>query len=252
MNLDQKIKLYLQAYKIEHLLDVDDTERLIKKSLRIRITRLVQILFELDPYRENVGQIDERKVNLFQNDLQKAMKGLHIKPSLLEKYIVDIIKYIKLENQLREGVFSASSDLKHFYYYKSSGVRLVRSIIYGKVEKLRTRSSSEWSNFDLLRAMRDDIDMIKEDKIRLRVNRFLCAIAHQGHAETINDYRHFIQNKLIKNNPHVQKDSMSVDISDWIQQEANEILGFFRDIQKSEKILGQEDLAHFMQRQSMS
>lgn len=235
MNIDQKINRLLKDSKVDYLLGLDDSESIIKKSLRIRLKRIVQILFELELCTESEWNNDEKTVISLQKNLHRAIKGLYIKTSLLDKYVSNVIKQLKLEKQLADQKFPESLDLNLFYYYKSSRLKLIRSIIYNKVECLAERSSSEWANFDLLRAIRNDLDGIKEDAYQLNSNRFLVSLANKGQDQTINDYIVFVQQKLAVNSVTSQE-PMAQQLSLWIHQEAQKILNILQDFKTNNEM----------------
>ena len=249
MNLDQKINQLLEESKIDYLLSLDTSDRLIKKSLKIRLKRLVQILFELDAYTESKEILEDDALHVFQKNIRKAIKGLYIKPLLLDRYVSNVIKYMKLEGQLREHIHPDSFELNYFYYYKSSRIKLIRAIIYHKLDVLKGSAASDWANLDLLRSITDDLEDIQEDKSQYNANRFLFSLANQGQQETIDSYKRFIQFRLEKNT--IQGNELiKRDITKWTEEEARRIIELLDNYQKMNPLSQQTELPVIYQRQS--
>lgn len=249
MNIDQKINQLLEESKIDYLLSLDRSDRLIKKSLKIRLKRLVQILFELDSYTESEWNLEDETLHSFQQSIRKAIKGLYIKPLLLDRYVSNVIKYIKLEGQLREHIHPDSFELNHYYYYKSSRIKLVRAIIYHKLDYLKGSSASDWANLDLLRSITNDLEDIQEDKGQYKANRFLFSLANQGQQETIDSYKRFIQFRLEKNNSQ-GNDPIKKEITEWSKEEARRIIELLDDYQKKNSHSEEAELPTINQMQS--
>lgn len=223
MNIDQKINQLLDHSKIHYLFELDNSERLVKKSLKIRLKRIIQILFELDSYTESKWILEDETLVEFQKSLQNAIKGLYIRPSLLHRYVTNVIKYVKLERQLRDHIHPDSFDLNYFYYYKSSRIKLIRAIVYQKFQNLEGSAASDWAMFDLFQSITDDLEDIQEDREQINANRFLFSLANRGQQETIQSYRHFIEFSLQK--IPLQDDAVIPRlIATWSQAEAQRIL----------------------------
>ena len=173
---------------------LEEAESRQKSSFLEHLVVLQERIYDLDQYLETHWEIAETQLEQLWQGIDQGLAHLVDDVSLRSELIKQIQRYQAHELELREGKTPLRLQMRHYYYYKSCDVRLLRKLIYrSSHSRLSGTQLSDWTDFDLITEIQDDITDLHEDGALLNGNRFLFSLKEKGKRETDREFRAFIR-----------------------------------------------------------
>lgn len=152
-----------------------------KKSFLSDLVDLQSAIYELDLYLESNWKTSEKQLKIKWKAIYRCLQKIGVPKRRLDEFCKQIYKYQQHELGLRKNKFPTELSLKYFYFYKSCDVKLMRKLIYFQSpSNKKFLKLADWSYFDLITEMNDDIDDVYEDMKSINDNRFLISILVKG------------------------------------------------------------------------
>jgi hypothetical protein len=118
-------------------------------------------------------------------------------PYQQKSWCQEIRKYELRELKLRNKESPLIHSIEDLYYYKSCDIRLMRRLIYRADKSLKNIIGfSDWTEFDLITEVNDDVEDLFEDFEIFNGNRLLFSIYERGAKITNQIYAEFILDKV--------------------------------------------------------
>jgi hypothetical protein len=194
----KKLSAKANAYKkIDQLFDyrmipmlVKSSKIDLKKQFLKDLKRLQYEIYALDEYLEKNWKIKEKSLNVFWKRIFKSLEAFGIKKAKDKRsFCKDILRYQGMEMGLRKGKMPTQKGFLGVYHIKSCDVTLIRRLIYLHDPSLKKKVElSEWTEYDLITEINDDIQDVYEDMKSFNGNRFLISLIKWGTKKTGKDY----------------------------------------------------------------
>lgn len=184
---------------------------------------LQEAIYALDHQLETNWDIGLSDLKPYWIEIYRNLDLIGLSPNQQRTWTVEIVRYQSRELDLRSGRSPLKYSLEDLYCFKSCDVRLMRRIIYWRNPALNQQLKfSEWTEFDLITEVNDDIEDIFEDLQSLNANRFLFSLAELGFSETAARYEQFIKAQVDKfqSKMHSSTSTMKEQMSIWIGEVA--------------------------------
>ena len=187
----QKIRVLFEYRQIPWLLEqsqISDKAEFLNALVELQIA-----IYNLDHQLETKWDIQLPDLKSYWVEIYRQLENMGLSPNQQRTWTGEIVRYQNRELDLRLGKSPLRYDMDDLYAFKSCDVRLMRRLIYCLDlflnEKLKF---SEWTEFDLITEVNDDVEDIYEDLSSLNGNRFLFSLHELGMEETRNLYEQFI------------------------------------------------------------
>jgi hypothetical protein len=176
LELDQKITALFNYRLFPEIFAIDTSMSDAQKSLFWNHLKDLQTaIYHLDAHLEAHWQLDENKLKFHWDNIRQCLSTCSIDVQYHDDYLSYIRRYEKHERSLRQGSDLSEHDMEYFYYYKSCDVKLIRRLIYERLELGEAAATlSDWRYYDLITEVNDDIEDIFEDLEYINGN--LCLI----------------------------------------------------------------------------
>ena len=189
------------------------------KFLRL-LRQLQRDIYGLDYYLESKWRVKEKVLEEKWERIFTTLSKFGISNEDRKKWCNEILIYQKQELALRKKVPPTQHSMEYFYYYKSCDVRLIRKLIYRADPSLKKLiAPGDWTDFDYLTEVNDDILDLFEDLKVYNCNRFLFSLIQSGRNKTRQEYSSFISG--IQNEMRHRLDSEKDENQKWIFRETD-------------------------------
>ncbi|NND31783.1 MAG: hypothetical protein HKN76_04270 [Saprospiraceae bacterium] len=197
--MKEKIKALFDYRRIPWLLDFSTFPD--KEAFMTQLVALQYAIYELDLFLESNWAINEKMLEDYWKEIYRLLLQMNLKNDELPSWVHEIKIYQARELALRDQISPVKHDIENLYHHKSCDVRLIRRLIYRLDPRIEdTIPFLDWTEFDLLTEVNDDLEDLIEDMSTLNGNRFLFTIYEKGSAETERVYHQFILDKMEKAN----------------------------------------------------
>jgi hypothetical protein len=250
-----KIKNLFEYRKIFWLLSQSQIEN--QPVLIQQLTNLQAAIYELDWQLENQWAIELRDLKTCWLNIYSRLSAMGLSENQQRTWTKEIERYQNRELDLRQGISPLKHSMEDLYNFKSCDVRLMRRLIYKEVDSLnKVLRFSEWSEFDLITEVNDDIDDLYEDLAAFNANRFLFSLHELGPLATRERFETFIKEKSKSLCQKLETSSSSArrQMQVWIENIAMETLGLLDDRLSnlnSDHLRASEVIVHFEQIRSV-
>lgn len=215
----QKIYTLFEFRKIPWLLQ--QSKVIGKELLTQHLVDLQIAIYELDSHLESLWVINPIDLKPYWLNIYKCLANMNLSLKQQHDWTKEIKIYQRRELDLRQQKSPLTHSIEELYYYKSCDVRLIRRLIYRADEELnKLLKFSEWTEFDLITEVNDDVDDLYEDLTALNGNRFLFSLYELGTEETRRRYEDFLNEKMTgsKNRMLVSNSVLADQMPGWIQE----------------------------------
>jgi hypothetical protein len=205
----------------------------IKSSFYEHLIQLQTAIYYLDGHLEANWNIDPKIMNIHWDNICRQMLLFGINASKNETYLSHIKKYEKHELELRSGKSPLRFDMEYFYFYKSCDVKLLRRLIYEKLDLPEACGRlADWRYYDLITEVNDDIEDLEEDINFINGNSFLISLLCQGRKHTMQKFVVFMDDIALKANQKfkVSQGKFSTIIFDQTMQRIAETKHLMYDV----------------------
>lgn len=186
-----------------------------------QLKRLQSAIYDLDYYLESTWKIDQRKLSSYWNKIYSVLSDFGLSKLDQKEWSKQILKYQEHELSTRECKSPTRYAIRHLYFYKSCDVKLIRRLIYYDAPNLKkVVQPVDWTAFDLLTEVNDDIEDIREDMTTYNCNRFLFEIKEHGVSYVRKSYRAFIRSiveESEKRQRNHQKSKGARQVHEWTE-----------------------------------
>ena len=191
-SLSKKIDALFTYRKIPWLIELSQMKG--GKQFLQKLKKLQTSIYFLDYYLETTWDIKKKALKEHWKDIYARLAEFGLSKKEQKEWGRQIEKYQEHELGLRANKSPVRYAFRHLYYYKSCDVRLMRKLIYRKAPELnKSVLLSDWTNFDLITEINDDIDDVYEDMDIINGNRLLFELKENGKAKTKSNFRKFIK-----------------------------------------------------------
>lgn len=205
-----KIKDLFDYRKLPELLAYQNDKE--QDTFLSKLYSLQEKIYYLDKYLESSWSIQTEELEEYWKSIGLCLEDLNIHPKNHAEYLSLIHRYQNHELLLRQKTAFSNISLDYYYYYKSCDVKLLRRLIYEYNPALeKAFDLSEWTCFDLITEINDDIDDIEEDKEVINGNGFILNAYLNGLEDTCITFNHYIKETI---NRHCRKSSIGID-KEW-------------------------------------
>lgn len=197
---------------------------------KIFYAHLVDIQYQiylLDAYLEGQWDLDKRALASCWDKIKVSLSHLNYSSSQIDKLLREIREYERIEISCRKGNWPTKVSFNKFYTTKSCDVRLIRHLIYdAKPELNDIWKEKDWTYYDLITEMNDDIADIIEDLNTYNGNRFLISVLRKGSLKTGKQYRAYIEKVTSKAKSYFKKHTgeMNQQLYSWTMERSLETL----------------------------
>ena len=198
---------------------------------KIFYAHLVDIQYQiylLDAYLEGQWVLDKSALASCWDKIKESLSKLNYSSSQIDKLLYEIKEYERIERNCRKGKWPTSVSFRNFYTTKSCDVRLIRHLIYDAEPELnRIWKEKDWTYYDLITEMNDDIEDIIEDLNTYNGNRFLISVLRKGSLKTEKQYRDYIDKITSKAKSYFKKQAGNGDnhqLLSWTMDRSRETL----------------------------
>lgn len=190
-----KIKDLFEYRKLPELLAYQNDKD--QDTFLSKLYDLQENIYYLDKFLESNWAIEMPDLDQYWKPIYDSLSGFGIAPKEQDQYLSHIKTYQTHELSIRQKIAYSSLSLDYYYYYKSCDVRLLRRLIYEFNPALReVFDLSEWTSFDLITEINDDIDDIEEDKDVINGNGFILNSYLMGLEDTYITFALYIRKIL--------------------------------------------------------
>ena len=203
-----------------------------KKSFLSDLVDLQSAIYDLDLYLESNWKINKKYLNDIWKPIYKCLRKSGVPKNRLDEFCAQIYKYQKHELGLRQNKLPTELNLKYFYFYKSCDVKLMRKLIYfHSPSSKKFLKMADWSLFDLITEMNDDIEDVYEDMHSINDNRFLISVLKKGNKYSFNEFSSHL--KRFKNESSIRFTSKNINsvqktIGKMTEKVANETMSLLK------------------------
>ncbi len=188
-----KIEKLMQYRLFPELFDESSKSQRFKSQFYQLLIDLQKSIYFLDAHLEAHWKTDEHTLSLHWQNISSKLMDFEISPENQGEYLNHIRKYAKHELELRVGKTPLRFDMEYFYFYKSCDVKLLRRLIYEKLDlALSVGQLSDWRYYDLITEVNDDIEDLAEDLNFINGNRFLISLLQKGRSATKSEFLLFM------------------------------------------------------------
>lgn len=187
----RKIDALFTFRKIPWLLEESNIRD--KELLNQRLIDLQIAIYELDRHLESHWEIRVSDLKPHWLRIYACLEQLGLSVKQQHAWSKEIVRYQNHELDLRYRKSPLRHAMEDMYTIKSCDVRLIRRLIYHADDQLnQVLKFSEWSEFDLVTEVNDDLEDLYEDLPALNGNRFLFSLFELGPEETSDRYERFL------------------------------------------------------------
>jgi len=185
--MTNKIQKLFNYRQLPYLIELSKIHN--KKSFLSDLVDLQSAIYELDLYLESNWETSQKQLKIKWKAIYQSLQKIGVPKQRLDEFCKQIYKYQHHELGLRKKKLPTELSLKYFYFYKSCDVKLMRKLIYFQSpSNKKFLKFSDWSYFDLITEINDDIDDVYEDMESINDNRFLISILKKGKKHTQNEF----------------------------------------------------------------
>lgn len=201
----------LFEYRLFPLLSYSSNrDEAFKSQFFENLIQLQQAIYYLDAHLETQWHTKGEVLNWHWENIRTKLMAFDISEEGMDQYLNHIKKYEKHELELRQGKSPLRFDMEYFYFYKSCDVKLLRRLIYEKLQLTTVCGKlSDWRYYDLVTEVNDDVEDVFEDIGFINGNRFLISLIKYGHTKTYDTFLHFLK-ELEENARHKHQTSEGV------------------------------------------
>lgn len=159
------------------------------------IDSLIQLqtkIYVLDKYIEKNWVIDEPHLADLAQAIKEELHKLGYNELDINKLLGSFAIYLKRELAIREGGYPSEVPIEDFYLHKSCDVKLHRKVIADR-SATYIFNDEDWTTFDLITEVNDDIEDLVEDTLSINGNRLLFSLNLKPKNELFNEYQRFIE-----------------------------------------------------------
>ncbi len=205
-----KIEKLFEYRKLPELVHYDNDKD--QDTFLSKLYGLQEHIYYLDRFLESSWDIGSEDVKPYWTPIYESLTSLDIPEEVHDDYLHHIYRYQDHELSLRDGVIVANESIPYYYYYKSCDVKLIRRIIYENNPALWDMFVlSDWTLFDLITEIDDDIEDIEEDQDVLNGNGFVLNAHFTGIDETYSKFCAYLQSCIEKQ----RRKAQWIDDPDW-------------------------------------
>ncbi len=215
----QKIDVLFNFRKIPWLLE--ESKIRDKALLKQRLIDLQIAIYELDSHLESHWEIRVTDLKPYWLRIYACLDQLGLSVKQQHAWSKEIVRYQNHELDLRYRKSPLRHSIEDMYTIKSCDVRLIRRLIYQADDQLnQVLKFSEWSEFDLVTEVNDDLEDLYEDLPSLNGNRFLFSLFELGPEETSDRYERFLQEIMDQalNRISTSKSRSTPEILAWVER----------------------------------
>jgi len=170
---------------------------IVDAAFQNKLKRMQAVIYELDSYLESTWNIDQGELSSYWTKIYTVLSDFGLSKADQKAWLKQILKYQEHELSTRENRSPTRYSLRNLYFYKSCDVKLIRRLIYHHAPILKKIVQPvDWTAFDLLTEVNDDIEDLREDMTTYNCNRFLFDIKEKGVSYVRNNYRSFMKSIL--------------------------------------------------------
>lgn len=185
-----KIRTLFEYRGIPELLDIMGIPT---QDFEYHLFALQSSIYFLDEYLETTWELDDQVIDKHWSEMKSQLSYFVSEDHLLDKYLYQISVYLKREVGLRNHELPLNTSLRHFYYYKSCDVRLIRRLIHDHCVQFRSKLDPvNWLIYDLITEVNDDVEDLSEDLGIYNCNRLLFECLVNGVQEAGELFKTFI------------------------------------------------------------
>ena len=209
--IEGKIDDLFEYRQIPWLLELAAIKK--KKTYLRKLKELQSRIYDLDQLLETNWTIKSKQLEKHWQRIHDSLAGFGIKKKDFTDWTRQILRYQDHELSLRKFKSPLSYSKRYLYFYKSCDVKLIRKLIYKDAPSLKkTIKPGDWTAFDLITEVNDDIEDLFEDMNLINGNSFLFSLKEKGKARTKNEFLKFI-NKIKKESNQRFKGGLSKERS---------------------------------------
>jgi hypothetical protein len=215
----QKIYRLFEFRKIPWLLQHSKVKE--RDVLTQHLVDLQIAIYELDNHLESHWVINPIDLKPYWLNIYQCLAKMNLSLKQQHDWTKEITTYQRRELDLRQQKSPLTHSIEELYYYKSCDVRLMRRLIYRADEDLnKLLKFSEWTEFDLITEVNDDVEDLYEDLTALNGNRFLFSLYELGLEETRRRYEDFLDEKISGSRKRMLASSsvLADQMHIWIQE----------------------------------
>lgn len=198
MNKDtifEKIELLFEYRKIPWLIELAAPAN--EPELMQKLVDLQVAIYNLDSFLESNWELNSSVLKPFWVDIDQHLRSFGLSEYQIKSWAKEIRTYEERELALRLRRSPLEHSIDDLYYFKSCDVRLMRRLIYRASTDLKLAIRyTDWTEFDLLTEVNDDVEDLIEDLESLNGNRFLFSLFEKGEKNTLKIYIDFIRQNL--------------------------------------------------------
>ncbi len=212
-----KIKTLFEYRKLPELLSYNNDKE--QDTFLSKLYKLQENIYYLDKHLESNWEVDKPSLVKYWDTLYADLSDIGLPKSNHDEYLNHIKRYQEHELSIRDHQLFSRTSLAYYYYYKSCDVRLIRRLIYDFNPALAdVFELSDWTIFDLVTEINDDIDDIEEDKDVINGNGFVLNAFYDGLEETYSTFVAYLdqlQEKQQRKAQWTKDPDWSKMIHDW-------------------------------------
>ena len=191
----EKIKLLFEYRKIPWLIEL--ATKTHEPELMQKLADLQEAIYNLDFFLESNWEINKIDLKFLWAEIDRHLQSFGLSKYQLKSWAKEIRTYEARELALRSHRSPLEHSINDLYYFKSCDVRLMRRLIYRASTDLKLEVRYvDWTEFDLLTEVNDDVEDLFEDLESLNGNRFLFSLYEKGRKDTRKIYADFIEQNL--------------------------------------------------------
>ena len=199
MDLRKKIETLMEYRMFPILFDHSDLSVDEKSIFYQRLIDLQYAIYLLDAHLEANWEVDYLILQNHWSNIINKLKSFGINEENASSYLTHIKKYERHELELRSGKSPLRFDMEYFYFYKSCDVKLLRRLIYEKMNLTKTCGAlADWRYYDLITEVNDDVEDLMEDLQFINGNRFLISLLKLGKEKTLKEFTNFLNQIFLK------------------------------------------------------
>ncbi|HSF90270.1 MAG TPA: hypothetical protein VLA46_12685 [Saprospiraceae bacterium] len=163
-------------------------------------------IYLLDAYLEGAWDLDKAALASCWEKIKDSLSKLNYSSTQIDQLLREIREYERIERNCRKGKWPTKVSFRKFYTTKSCDVRLIRHLIYDAQPELkRVWKEKDWTYYDLITEMNDDIADVVEDLNTYNGNRFLISVLRKGSVKTEKQYRAYMEKTTSKAKEYFKK-----------------------------------------------
>jgi hypothetical protein len=198
-DLRQKISELFSYRMFPWLLSESDKTEEENSIFMERLFELQESIYLLDAMLESKWEINEKEKEKHWQHIIDQTKPCLTKDIHPLSVLQHIKKYEKHEIAIRSGHWPVRLSMSYFYFYKSCDVKLLRRLIYEKMNLTKTCGDlADWRYYDLITEVNDDVEDLMEDLQFINGNRFLISLLKLGKEKTLKEFTNFLNQIFLK------------------------------------------------------